>query len=303
MVKPRPSPKDQNPLTCNAADLPEHQKPEAIKYLLKHLELLEKGDEMELTMLGLDLRPGKQMVIKAALDHVHWQLSLMYRHSKPTKIGLAVKHLRWVLDHHDPRHVDPVPLYNLGVALMKSERGEEREVLEEADQHFEKAFNSADAETGLRSALWARAYYSRLLHKLGKEKQAKKQENILSSWYKGHITAMVPSEFADLVTDESDDPSTNPILLAVPNFGRKIHEFNHGTGQGMMIGDKSNGLLVMHGLQSIPTAGAEVVIRCGNCANPDPKNTCARCRSQKYCSRECQQKHWPTHKKSCNVTQ
>eukprot|EP00942_MAST-04A_sp_MAST-4A-sp1_P003552 g3552.t1 len=37
---------------------------------------------------------------------------------------------------------------------------------------------------------------------------------------------------------------------------------------------------------------------CIQCSNPGKKR-CARCRLVNYCSRECQEKHWPLHKKQC----
>ena len=31
------------------------------------------------------------------------------------------------------------------------------------------------------------------------------------------------------------------------------------------------------------------------------RRRCSRCRSERYCGRECQVKHWPGHKEACNA--
>ncbi|TPP61493.1 Zinc finger MYND domain-containing protein 10 [Fasciola gigantica] len=40
--------------------------------------------------------------------------------------------------------------------------------------------------------------------------------------------------------------------------------------------------------------------RCAVCGGPAVKR-CSRCRSEWYCRRECQVKHWPKHKKACDL--
>lgn len=41
---------------------------------------------------------------------------------------------------------------------------------------------------------------------------------------------------------------------------------------------------------------------CGNCGKAEPGlKVCARCSSERYCSRDCQKAHWKTHKKACGV--
>jgi len=39
---------------------------------------------------------------------------------------------------------------------------------------------------------------------------------------------------------------------------------------------------------------------CVVCRQPNAKNRCSRCRSERYCGRECQVKHWPSHKGACS---
>ena len=39
--------------------------------------------------------------------------------------------------------------------------------------------------------------------------------------------------------------------------------------------------------------------KCVVCQKPNSRQRCARCRSERYCGRECQVNHWPKHKKKC----
>lgn len=41
--------------------------------------------------------------------------------------------------------------------------------------------------------------------------------------------------------------------------------------------------------------------RCANCGREGPTKRCSRCRSESYCSKECQRKHWKNHKRTCNM--
>merc|ERR1712224_1132551 len=34
---------------------------------------------------------------------------------------------------------------------------------------------------------------------------------------------------------------------------------------------------------------------CGACGVPGAKSACGRCKSVRYCNKQCQQKHWPSH--------
>lgn len=38
---------------------------------------------------------------------------------------------------------------------------------------------------------------------------------------------------------------------------------------------------------------------CGNCGKADASKICSKCNFASYCSKECQAKHWNTHKKTC----
>ena len=42
---------------------------------------------------------------------------------------------------------------------------------------------------------------------------------------------------------------------------------------------------------------------CVKCGKDGATKRCARCRSAKYCSVECQKSHWSEHKKNCQAPQ
>ncbi|TFK99604.1 hypothetical protein BDV98DRAFT_173786 [Pterulicium gracile] len=44
--------------------------------------------------------------------------------------------------------------------------------------------------------------------------------------------------------------------------------------------------------------------QCSNCGQPHPEGLkkCAWCRTVQYCSKDCQNTAWPTHKQSCAIT-
>ncbi|KAJ0023850.1 hypothetical protein NQD34_003749 [Periophthalmus magnuspinnatus] len=41
--------------------------------------------------------------------------------------------------------------------------------------------------------------------------------------------------------------------------------------------------------------------KCGSCGGREATKRCSRCQGEWYCNRECQVKHWPKHKKSCQL--
>ncbi|KAH7119603.1 hypothetical protein B0J11DRAFT_508408 [Dendryphion nanum] len=43
------------------------------------------------------------------------------------------------------------------------------------------------------------------------------------------------------------------------------------------------------------------LLHCASCgADSSSLRRCSRCKQQRYCSRNCQKAHWPTHKQTCN---
>jgi hypothetical protein len=51
------------------------------------------------------------------------------------------------------------------------------------------------------------------------------------------------------------------------------------------------------------TAGDRNVARacCIGCGNTEQLQVCAKCRTAKFCSRECQRRMWPAHKQACRA--
>ena len=40
---------------------------------------------------------------------------------------------------------------------------------------------------------------------------------------------------------------------------------------------------------------------CIGCGKTEQLQVCAKCRTAKFCSRECQRRMWPAHKQACNA--
>jgi len=50
---------------------------------------------------------------------------------------------------------------------------------------------------------------------------------------------------------------------------------------------------------SLPVSGSNYISKCFVCGAPGAKSACSRCKTVRYCSRLCQQEHWPEHKRQC----
>lgn len=51
----------------------------------------------------------------------------------------------------------------------------------------------------------------------------------------------------------------------------------------------------------IKKAKIKIQMACPICGTPAVLQKCGKCKSAKYCSRECQRKDWPNHKKICLI--
>eukprot|EP01112_Ceratiomyxa_fruticulosa_P017723 TRINITY_DN5581_c0_g2_i1.p1 TRINITY_DN5581_c0_g2~~TRINITY_DN5581_c0_g2_i1.p1 ORF type:complete len:348 (-),score=63.71 TRINITY_DN5581_c0_g2_i1:23-1066(-) len=298
------------------SELSQDQLQRGIVVIKKFIEKLSSDKEDLWASVGIDLRrPNKKEIVRNNLDSAHWQITMYYKYCKPSQLGKVVPHIKWVIENNRAnKHVklDTNPLYTLGVALMKSEKGSEQETREEARKVFDYAFsNMAPEDAGLRSAMWGRAYYSRLLHDLGDTKEAKKQERMLAQMYERNKIQITPSDFAQVVTDEGANPNDNPILKAIQNFGHGIIELP-GTGlganvkNGMIVQgeDGKPGLMVMNFDRPqwrMPVGMQKIISNCNNCGSDNPKNKCSRCGLYKYCSRDRQTKHWKEQREFCNA--
>ncbi|KAJ7628575.1 hypothetical protein FB45DRAFT_1059308 [Roridomyces roridus] len=144
-----------------------------------------------------DVPAAKAMV----LDTCDWKMAQGLRCSTPTRIAEAAPYLERVMaqfrDSHNDGEVDETPEMYLGVALHKT-LGQE----EAAIAHFRLAFEASPyIQMQLRTQLWARACFSRLLRRMGRISDAEEQEDMIGNWISGHPYAMPPDEFFQLVTD------------------------------------------------------------------------------------------------------
>ncbi|RDB18029.1 hypothetical protein Hypma_000701 [Hypsizygus marmoreus] len=147
------------------------------------------------------------------LEKTYWQLAMFYRYLKPTRIAEAIPALQFVISIYkkcnpNTTDVDVVPTLYLGVALAKAGENDE-----EALNVLEQALRDADSSPrpSPKNSLWARAHLSRLLRKMKKTSEAEQVEALIRNWILFHPYAMPPSEFLDLVTDETVS-GTNHIL-------------------------------------------------------------------------------------------
>lgn len=71
-----------------------------------------------------------------------------------------------------------------------------------------------------------------------------------------------------------------------------------------LFGELTAVVLKDKGLQNRPLPAIPVALpgRCAVCYQPKKFN-CSKCKVALYCGRDCQTKHWTTHKKECKVTQ
>ncbi|KAK7064704.1 hypothetical protein R3P38DRAFT_2826047 [Favolaschia claudopus] len=175
-----------------------------------------QGDDVEflrsLNLLKPVPTPSDVPRAKAALiDSSNWHLSMCLRYSTPTRIAEAVPYLEQVIAGHKRNHpdgeVDVTPEMYLGVALHEQPGQEEAAIA-----HFRAAYDAApDIGDQCNTQIWSRACYSRLLHRLGREKEALEQDDEVCSWIVTHPFAMTPSEFRNLVADPKHE-GKNPIL-------------------------------------------------------------------------------------------
>ncbi|KAJ7265475.1 hypothetical protein B0H12DRAFT_1100911 [Mycena haematopus] len=136
--------------------------------------------------------PDVALAKAAVIDTCNWELSMCLRYSTPTRIAEAVPYLEQNIAYHKKKNpngeVDATPEMYLGVALHKQAGQEE-----------------AAMRTSLRTQLWSRACFSRLLRRIGKIQEAEEQEDEIRNWLLFHPYGMPPSEFRALVTDQQHE--------------------------------------------------------------------------------------------------
>lgn len=52
----------------------------------------------------------------------------------------------------------------------------------------------------------------------------------------------------------------------------------------------------------LPVTGSNYESKCFVCGTAGANSACGRCKAIRYCSRRCQQEHWPEHKRQCRST-
>ncbi|XP_027002869.2 zinc finger MYND domain-containing protein 10 [Tachysurus fulvidraco] len=108
-------------------------------------------------------------------------------------------------------------------------------------------------------------------------------------------------------------PKRDLILEQVPEIWNEIHAKNSGKWKAIAkhqvknVFNQSENELRAQANRLAETYNLDVIEclipdkpKCGACGEPGAKR-CSRCQGEWYCNRECQVKHWPKHKLSCQM--
>eukprot|EP00095_Tigriopus_kingsejongensis_P009988 maker-scaffold17_size721972-snap-gene-6.28 protein:Tk09988 transcript:maker-scaffold17_size721972-snap-gene-6.28-mRNA-1 annotation:"zinc finger mynd domain-containing protein 10" len=94
------------------------------------------------------------------------------------------------------------------------------------------------------------------------------------------------AQFDDIAEEHGPIFLKNNQELYDKEMSKLIHTFDNPAVQNIISGDISE--------DKVDTKA------CVLCNASPAKNRCSRCHSDRYCSRDCQLKHWPKHKHSCS---
>ncbi|KAM6927827.1 zinc finger MYND domain-containing protein 10 [Xenentodon cancila] len=118
---------------------------------------------------------------------------------------------------------------------------------------------------------------------------------------------------AHLAVTDPTPPKKELILEQIPEMWSHIIKENSGRWKAIAkyqvkeIFSPSESDLIQHAQRLAQTYNLDVMEnllpekpKCGSCGKEASKR-CSRCQGEWYCHRECQVKHWPKHKKACQL--
>ncbi|GBE85103.1 hypothetical protein BKA93DRAFT_915961 [Sparassis latifolia] len=194
------------------------------------------GSEEDWRAIGVltpEVTTSDQMMytVRWFLERCYWQLSKLLRFSLPTRIAEAEPFLRQMLrdytEQNDADDRDVLPMLYLACAIQKAPEKEQEalQIFRDAFEYYEGPLQ--EHKLGVKSELWARANYARLLRKTGAIASATAQEKKIRDYILRNTPAYPPSLYRRMATDMREPDSVKYTLEhhAIQRAWRGIVEF------------------------------------------------------------------------------